>query len=328
MLKEAQFYNKLKDKVVQCKLCPHFCVLNINEIGKCRIRKNNNGKLYSLSYGKPVSINIDPIEKKPLYHFLPKTFSFSIGMAGCNLSCGWCQNWNLSQKNAEEFDRDYVSPEELIKQVLKSGCPSISYTYSEPLISYEYVFDITKLSKKKGLKNILVSNGFINPEPLKNIIKYIDAANIDLKSFKDETYKTLCGAKLSPILDTIRYLYENKVHVEITTLLIPNINDSEKELEEIAKFISNISKDIPWHISAYYPSYKLDEPPTPLKLLKQAEKTGKKYLNYVYLGNIQNDNNTYCPKCKSLLVDRNNNKILIKNNKCFNCQTEVKGIWE
>src|SRR3989344_6267568 len=210
-------------------------------------------------------------------------------MAGCNLKCLKCQNWELSQRGYDNLQTKETTSSEILIQALHSKCPSISYTYSEPLISYEYVLDITKLSKKKGLKNILVSNGFINPEPLKNIIKYIDAANIDLKSFKDETYKTLCGAKLSPILDTIRYLYENKVHVEITTLLIPNINDSEKELEEIAKFISNISKDIPWHISAYYPSYKLDEPPTPLKLLKQAKKTGKKYLNYVYLGNIQND---------------------------------------
>ncbi len=327
-MKEALYYKKLKENKVQCLLCPHFCLIKNNQVGKCNIRKNNEGILYSLSYNHPLAINLDNIEKKPLYHFLPGTKTFSIGMAGCNLKCLNCQNWELSQRGYDNLQTKETTSSEILIQALHSKCPSISYTYSEPLISYEYVLDITKLSKKKGLKNILVSNGFINPEPLKNIIKYIDAANIDLKSFKDETYKTLCGAKLSPILDTIRYLYENKVHVEITTLLIPNINDSEKELEEIAKFISNISKDIPWHISAYYPSYKLDEPPTPLKLLKQAEKTGKKYLNYVYLGNIQNDNNTYCPKCKSLLVDRNNNKILIKNNKCFNCQTEVKGIWE
>ncbi|MBS3075360.1 AmmeMemoRadiSam system radical SAM enzyme [Candidatus Pacearchaeota archaeon] len=287
MLKEAQFYNKLKDKVVQCKLCPHFCVLNINEIGKCRIRKNNNGKLYSLSYGKPVSINIDPIEKKPLYHFLPKTFSFSIGMAGCNLSCGWCQNWNLSQKNAEEFDRDYVSPEDLIKHVLKSGCPSISYTYSEPLISYEYVFDVAKIAKKKGLKNILVTNGFINKESLEKIAGFIDAINIDLKSFNEKTYSNFCRAKLAPILETIRLVHKKRIHVEITTLIIPGLNDSSEELEKIAKFIASVDINIPWHISRFFPNYKmLNKEITHKETLEKAYKIGKKYLKYVYLGNV------------------------------------------
>lgn len=287
MLKEAQFYKKLKNKVVQCQLCPQFCVLKINEIGKCRVRRNNNGKLYSLSYGKPVSINIDPIEKKPLYHFLPKTFSFSIGMAGCNLACKWCQNWDLAQRNAEELDTDYVPPEKLIKQVLKTNCPSISYTYSEPLVSYEYVFDIVKLAKQKGLKNILVTNGFVNKEPFEKIADFIDAMNIDLKSFNEKTYSEFCNARLAPVLETIKLAHKKGIHIEITTLVIPDVNDSSEELEKIAKFIASVDKNIPWHISRFFPHYKMQNKEiTPKETLERAYKIGKKYLKYVYLGNI------------------------------------------
>ncbi|MDD5193604.1 MAG: AmmeMemoRadiSam system radical SAM enzyme [Candidatus Nanoarchaeia archaeon] len=304
MLKKALFYKNtkkskdflchknshfsgLKNKIVQCQLCPQFCILKIGEIGKCRARKNNNGELYSLTYGKPVSINIDPIEKKPIYHFLPRTFSFSIGMAGCNLACGWCQNWSLSQKDAEEFDADYIRPEELIKNVLKSGCPSVSYTYSEPLVSYEYVMDSAKLARKKGLKNILVTNGFVNKEPFEKIAKYIDAMNIDLKSFNEKTYSKFCNAKLAPVLETIKSAYKKGIHIEITTLIIPGINDSSDELEKIAKFISSVDESIPWHISRFFPCYKMENKEiTPKSTLENAYKIGKKYLKNVYLGNI------------------------------------------
>jgi pyruvate formate lyase activating enzyme len=287
-LKEALFYKKLKNKVVQCRLCPQFCVLKDGEIGKCRIRRNIKGKLYSLSYGKPVSINIDPIEKKPLYHFLTGTFTFSIGMAGCNLSCVWCQNWDLSQRNAEEFEVEYISPDELIMEALKSGCPSISYTYSEPLVSYEYVFDIAKLAKKHGLKNILVTNGFVNKEPFEKIADYIDAMNIDLKSFDKKTYSKFCHAKLAPVLDTIKTAYKKGIHIEITTLIIPGVNDSPKEFEKIAGFIASIDKKISWHISRFFPCYKMqDKEITPKKTLENAYEIGKKLgLKNVHLGNI------------------------------------------
>lgn len=285
-MEEAQFYKKLKNKIVQCQLCPHFCAIKEGMMGKCMVRKNINGVLYSLSYGKPVSINLDPITKKPLYYFLPNTLTFSIGMDGCNLSCEWCQNWEISQKAAEDSPEE-ISPERLVKDTLKSGCPSISYTYTEPFISYEYIFDVAKLAKQKGLKNILVTNGFVNKEPFEKIAPYIDAMNIDLKSFKDETYKKYCGAKLKPILDTIKRAHEKGIHIEITTLVIPGLNGSEKEFEEIAKFIASVDREIPWHISRFFPMYKmLNKDITPIKTLETAYKIGKKYLKYVHIGNV------------------------------------------
>jgi pyruvate formate lyase activating enzyme len=286
-MKEAQFYKKLENKIVQCQLCPHFCIIKDNDIGKCRVRKNINGKLYSLSYGKPISINLDPITKKPLYHYLPNTHTFSIGMAGCNLYCQWCQNWTLSQKSPGEFKVKEVSPEELVDEALKSDCPSISYTYSEPLVSYEYVFDIAKLAKKKGLKNILVTNGFINKEPLEKLSYYIDAANIDLKGFNEKNYIDYCGGKLQIVLDNINWFHSKGIWIEITTLLIPNLNDSSIELENIAKFIKSVDKNIPWHISRFFPKYKMTgKLITPTASLDRAYKIGKKYLNDIHIGNV------------------------------------------
>ncbi|MFH1365076.1 MAG: AmmeMemoRadiSam system radical SAM enzyme [archaeon] len=287
-MKEAKFYKKLKNKIVQCQLCPHFCMIKDNNLGKCKVRKNINGKIYSLSYGKPVSINLDPITKKPLFHFLKNTLTFSIGMAGCNMSCLFCQNWEISQKSAEEFDVKNILPKELVDEVLKSGCPSISYTYSEPLVSFEYVFGIAKLAHKKGLKNILVTNGFVNPEPLKKIIPFIDAMNIDLKSFSDSTYRKFCGAKLQPVLETIKMAHKAGIHLEITTLVIPGINDSEEEIKQIAKFIASIDVNIPWHISRFFPKYKMkDKAFTSKQSLEKAYEIGKNAgLKYVHLGNI------------------------------------------
>jgi pyruvate formate lyase activating enzyme len=287
-MKEARFYKKLKNNIIQCQLCPNFCVLKPEETGKCRIRKNITGKLYALAYGKVVSMNIDPIRKKPLYHFLPETFSFSIGMPGCNLSCAWCQNWDLSQRPIEEFDVDIISPKDIIEEVVKSGCPSISYTYSEPFISYEYVSEIAKLAKKKGIKNILVTNGYVNKEPFDKISKYIDAMNIDLKTYNSKTYEKYCGGKLEPILETIRAAFKKKIHIEITTLLVPEVNDSEKELQQIANFIAKLDKNIPWHISRFFPMHRMkDKSATSVQIMKKAYEIGKKAgLKFVYLGNL------------------------------------------
>lgn len=283
----ALFYKKLKNKIVQCQLCPHFCTLKNGEMGKCKVRKNINGTLYPLSYGHPVSINIDPIMKKPLYHYLQNTATFSIGMPGCNLKCSHCQNWEISQRGPEEIPTPEIKVDEIIKIALESKCPSISYTYTEPFVSYEYVYDIAKSAKKYGFKNIVVTNGFINPGPLKKISPYIDAMNIDLKSFSDALYKKYCGAKLQPVLDTIKRAHKKGIWIEITTLIIPGLNDSEKELEQIAKFIADIDKNIPWHISRFFPNYKMtDKPVTPIKTLEKAHKIGKKYLKYVYVGNV------------------------------------------
>ena len=287
-MKEALFYKKIKKDIVMCELCPNFCVLDDEEIGKCRVRQNKRGKLFSLSYGKPVSINIDPITKKPLYHFLKGSFTFSIGMPGCNLSCAWCQNWDLTQRDIKEFEINEVSSGEIVEQALNSECPSISYTYSEPFISYEYVFEIAKLARKKGLKNILVTNGYVNNEPFEKISPFIDAMNIDLKTFSEDTYKKFCGGKLKPILDTIKLAHKKKIHMEITTLIIPGVNDSEKELGDIAKFIASVDENIPWHISRFFPMHKMrDKEITPLSTLKKAEEIGKKAgLKYLHVGNV------------------------------------------
>lgn len=287
-MKEALFYKLLKKPIVQCELCPNFCVLDNEEIGTCRVRKNMGGKLYSLSYGKPVSINIDSIKKKPLYHFLKGTFTFSIGMPGCNLSCAWCQNWDLTQRDISEFEISEVTPKKIIEEAINSTCPSISYTYSEPFISYEYVLEIAKLAHGKGLKNILVTNGYVNKKPFEKIAEYIDAMNIDLKTFNEKTYETYCGGKLKPILDTIKLAHKKKIHVEITTLVIPGLNDSENELKAIAKFIADIDKNIPWHISRFFPMHKLkNREITPISTLEKASEIGKKAgLKFVHLGNI------------------------------------------
>lgn len=289
-MKRALFYKKLKNKVVLCELCPNYCSIKSGGYGLCKIRKNISGDLYALSYERPVSINIDPIEKKPLYHFLSKTFTFSIGMAGCNFSCKWCQNWDLSQTGAENQEVEKIKPEKIIEEALNSSCPSISYTYSEPLVSYEYVLDIMKLARKKGLKNIVVTNGFINERPFNEIKKYIDAANIDLKGFSEKSYKKYCGVGLKPVLESIKRFYEAGIPIEITTLIIPDVNDSVTELKKIAGFIFKLDKrgDIPWHISRFFPVYRMkDRDITPIETLRRAEEIGRKEgLKFVYIGNI------------------------------------------
>lgn len=290
MEKEALFYKKLKgkNKIVQCQLCPHFCIIKEGELGKCRVRKNINGKLYSLSYEQPVSIAIDPITKKPIYHFLQNTYTFSIGMAGCNFRCLNCQNWQLSQKSAEELKVHPVKAEEIAIMAIKSACPSISYTYSEPLVSWEYVYECAKLAREKGLKNIVVSNGFINPKPLKAFLKYIDAFNIDLKAINEGFYKKICGARLAPVLETLKTIYKSKKHLEITNLIIPRLNDGEREIKKLVLWIrENLDENVPIHFSAYYPCYKAKEPATPSSTILHAAEIAKKLgMKNVHTGNI------------------------------------------
>ncbi|OGJ12378.1 AmmeMemoRadiSam system radical SAM enzyme [Candidatus Pacearchaeota archaeon RBG_19FT_COMBO_34_9] len=285
-MKECDLYKKEKDRI-RCFACSHKCFISKGKTGICGVRKNIGNKLYLLVYGKVASMNIDPIEKKPLYHFLPGTFSFSIGTVGCNFRCGFCQNFEISQiKERQIFGKD-ISPEEIVQKAIKSKCKSISYTYTEPAIFIEFVKDIAKLAKKKKLKNILVTNGFFTKESFDYITDYVDAMNIDLKSFSDEFYRKICGGRLEPVLETIKRAHKKGIHLEITTLVIPGENDSEKEFEQIAKFISSVDKNIPWHISRFFPIYKMqNRDVTPLLTLKIAEKIGKKYLKYVHVGNI------------------------------------------
>ncbi|PIU29200.1 MAG: AmmeMemoRadiSam system radical SAM enzyme [Candidatus Hydromicrobium americanum] len=335
-MKEAYLYKKLDDKKVICNLCNHRCIIKNQDKGKCFVRKNIDGILYSLVYRRLIAENSDPIEKKPLFHFLPGTNSLSIATVGCNFKCFFCQNFNISQAPSD-FDiiegRD-VSPEELVSHALANGDKSISYTYTEPTIFFEYAYDTAKLASGKGLKNVFVTNGFMTKECIIMIEPYLDAANVDLKSFSEETYKRKMGGRLKPVLNNIILMKKLGIWVEVTTLIIPGINNSKGELQEIAKFLAAIDKGIPWHISAYYPQYKSDIPPTSVEQIKIAIDIGKSAgLKYVYGGNIPGNTyeNTYCPNCNSILIKRfgfsvSNNKV--KHDSCSNCGQKIDGIFQ
>ena len=334
MKKEALYWKAVENKI-QCQLCPHFCLLGLGEVGKCKVRVNKAGELISLVYGRPCSLSIDPIEKKPLYHFLPGEKSVSIATAGCNLKCSHCQNYDISQCSPEEIRSLNISPEEIITEVNNNKAKIISYTYTEPTIFYEYMLDISKLAKNRDMKNTTVTNGFINPEPLKELCKYLDGSNIDLKSIDDEFYQQVCKGRVEPVLESIKIMKENNVWIEITNLLIPGLNDSTEQIEALATWIhKNLGKDVPVHFTAFYPTYKLTNlPRTSIETLKRARKIALgKGLNYVYTGNLEDEegNNTYCPKCKKLLVKRNMFSVIennIKNSKCIECDEVIPGIW-
>ncbi len=326
--KECFFYEKLKDGVVKCTACNHYCTINEGRNGICGVRKNISGKLFLMVYGRVVSKNIDPVEKKPLYHFFPGTNVYSVGTIGCNFKCRFCQNWEISQEKDYELGDD-LSPEMIVKQAIDSKCKSIAYTYNEPTVAIEYWMDVMKLAKKKGLKNIWVSNGYMSKEALNKISKFIDAMNIDLKSFNDDFYKTECKAKLSPVLETIKLAKSLGIWVEITTLLIPGKNDSAKEVEKIAKFIKSVDESMPLHLSRYFPSFLSKQPPTPIQSMRNAYGIAKKYLINVYLGNIASSNDTICPNCKKTIIKRigYNSLIHVKNSKCEYCKSKVEGFF-
>jgi len=333
-MKEASYYKKLKNKIVKCQLCPRFCTIKEDSRGNCGVRINKDGKLYSLVHGKPCTVHVDRIEKKPLYHFLPGTNSFSIATAGCNLHCLYCQNWEISQCKPEEIPHLNLSPEEIVKKAIKEKCKSISYTYTEPTIAIEYFLDIAKLARKNKLKNIIVSNGFINEEPLKDFCKYLDAANIDLKSFDDKFYKELITASFKPVLNTLKILKENNVWLEITNLIIPKKNDNLEEIKKMCTWIkNNLGENTPLHFSRFFPMYKmLNIEPTTENSLLEAKKTAlENGLKYVYIGNIdiENTENTYCPKCEKSLIKRAGFEVIsnnIKDDKC-SCSEKIPGIW-
>lgn len=281
---KALCYEKLEDKI-HCYLCPHNCVIENGHHGKCNVRIHEDGELFTINYGEITSISLDPIEKKPLYYFRPNTYILSAGSFGCNFTCSFCQNYNISQHRPESR---YMSKEELVEIIVTAkDSIGIAFTYNEPSIWYEYVYDCAKLLKEidESKSVVLVTNGFISEEPLKRLLHYVDAMNIDLKAFSNKYYRDICGGSLKPVLKTIE-LSAKSCHVEVTTLLVTGENDSLDEVEEIAKFLGNIDKDIPLHLSRYFPRYKLDNPPTDINFMYEAEKTAKKYLNRVGLGNI------------------------------------------
>ena len=335
VIKEAMFYEKIGGKVVHCHLCSHHCKINEGNRGICGVRENIDGTLYSLVYGKLIASAVDPIEKKPLFHFLPGSRTYSIATVGCNFRCLNCQNYNISQmpKPKKPVIGKDITPNEIVETAKHNNCESIAYTYTEPTIFFEYAFETAKLASKEDLKNIFVTNGYITEDALRVIAPYLDAANIDLKSMSDEFYRKICGARIKHVMNTIRLHKEMGIWIEITTLIIPSLNDSENNFRKIAEFIKNLDESIPWHITKFYPAYRLlNLPPTPVETLDKAKKIGLDIgLKHIYQGNIPGEGeNTYCPSCGRSLIKRDG-YLVIKNNirdsKCSYCSTKIDGVW-
>jgi len=324
-MKEAKFYEN-KGEYVFCVLCPHNCKIKNGSTGICKVRKNINGVLYSLNYEKITSVALDPIEKKPLFHFYPGTKIFSIGSFGCNFRCDYCQNYEIVYGENLAID---LSIEKIIQLEEESDSIGMAYTYNEPTIFYEMVEELAKEMKNRGKKNVLVTNGFINKEPLLNILPLIDAMNIDLKAMTDDFYKKICKGHLDPVLETIK-LAASKTHVEVTTLLIDEYNTSEDEIEKLSYFLSNIDKNIVLHFSRYFPKHKMTKPATNLNTLIRAKEIAQRHINYVYIGNVFGfDNSTYCPNCHEKLIDRNFKLEIvgIEKNRCIHCGLEIPVIY-
>lgn len=319
-----------------CRICPNECVLKEGEVSKCNNRKVRNSKLYTMAYGNPCAANVDPIEKKPLYHFLPGSRAYSIATAGCNLVCLNCQNWTISQTGPDKTRNYNLMPEDVVRECINNKCASIAYTYSEPTVFYEYAYDTAVIAKKSGIKNIFKSNGYINAEPLKKLCKVIDAANIDFKAFSESTYLKLTGGKLQPVLDTLKIYKDMGVWLEITNLIVPTWTDDLKEIEKMCRWLTdNGFKNTPLHFSRFYPIHKLEQlPPTPLETLTNAAKVAAENgLIYVYTGNAPGNeiSNTKCPSCNSTLVVRQGYRIVsntIQKGKCNKCGRTIEGVWE
>ncbi len=321
MKREAAHYIQ-KESGVECGLCPHRCAIGEGKTGICGVRQNEGGRLYSLIYGEVTSMAMDPIEKKPLYHFFPGSEILSIGTKGCNFKCPYCQNWTISQ-DAKARTR-FFSPEEVVETALREGSVGIAYTYSEPIIWFEYVMDCARLAREKNLKNVMVTNGYINPAPLEELLEYIDAMNIDLKNFREESYKKFQKAKLEPVLRSIETAHA-RCHVELTTLIVTGINDTLEEMESLIGWIAGLDKNIPWHVSRYFPNYRYEAPATDVNFMLEVCKRAQGKLNHVYCGNVSGSygwSNTICPKCGSTVIRRSGYRTEVcglKGTACAKC---------
>jgi pyruvate formate lyase activating enzyme len=334
-VKEAMLYERLENQRVQCYLCAHRCVIKDQKRGICGVRENQNGQLQTLVYARSIARHVDPVEKKPLFHFQPGSRTYSIATMGCNFHCLFCQNADISQM-PQEIRRvlgEEFPPEQVVLAAKQSRCQSISYTYTEPTIFFEYAYEAAKLAHKAGLKNIFVTNGYMTSEALGLIQPYLDAANVDLKAFTDAFYKEQCGAKLKPVLDSLKKLKDMGVWLEVTTLVIPTLNDSDRELKEMAEFIKELGRETPWHVSRFHPTYRLrNVPNTPVATLKRAREIGLQVgLQYVYTGNIPGDQgeNTLCHHCGQVLIDRygfSTGLYAIEKGCCPDCRTQVAGV--
>lgn len=333
-MKRADYWKVIKDRNVQCELCPRMCVIKEGKYGNCSARKNVEGVLMSMVYGKVCAAEIDPIEKKPLFHFLPGSRTFSIATAGCNFHCLNCQNWAMSQTNAEDYTGDKMSPSDVINRAVAGGCMSISYTYTEPTVFYEFMLETAKLAKDRGIRNVMVTNGYINEKPLLELCRYIDAVNVDVKG-DDKFYEEVCGAKKKFVLESLKILKKKGVWVEITYLIIPGYNDLADDIKEVCQWVEkNIGRDTPIHFSRFFPMYKMEYmDATPMETLEMARKVAEDYLDYVYIGNIFIDGgeDTMCPKCRKTLIKRFGYEIVednIKEGKCCFCNHKTAGVFQ
>lgn len=334
---EAMLYTKEEDNLAACHLCRHGCRIAEGNSGICNVRENREGTLYTIFYGKLIAMSVDPIEKKPLFHYHPSSSAFSIAMPGCNFQCPFCQNWQISQYGRADTGRvagPEVSPAEVVNQAKAHNCRSISYTYTEPTIFFEYAYDTAKLAKAEGLGNNFVTNGYMTRNAIDTILPYLDAANVDLKAFRKDTYRKVMKAQLDGVLDSIRYMKQQGIWLEVTTLVVPGMNDDEAEIRDIATFIVETGRDIPWHISAFYPHYKYaDHNPTEYTTLKRAYEIGKEVgLRYVYMGNVPGDKSesTFCYKCNKMLIGRRGYFItenhITEKSTCPECNSPIDGI--
>jgi pyruvate formate lyase activating enzyme len=334
--KEAKLYERLSDNKVRCNLCAHHCVIADGNRGVCQVRENRGGTLYTLVYGHVISENIDPIEKKPLFHFYPGSTAYSIATPGCNFRCRWCQNWEISQQLREQRPVAGLTttPRQIVATALRVGSRSIAYTYTEPTIFFEFAYDTARLAHAKGMRNVYVTNGYMTAEMLELFQPYLDAANVDLKAFRDETYRHYVGARFEPVLDTLKKIKTLGIWLEVTTLVIPGVNDDPAELQDAARFIAQeLGTDTPWHISRFFPAYKMtDVPATPAETLRRTWELGRKEgLKYVYVGNVPDNGyqNTICPGCGRVLIRRNGLTVLtdlLRNERCPECGTSIAGV--
>jgi len=321
-MKEALFYKKLNSAKVSCQLCPHNCLIMPDCTGICRSRKNIDGTLYALNYGKTVTVAVDPIEKKPLYHFHPGSKILSIGPNSCNLDCDFCQNYEISQGQSTTYD---ITPETVYQLCLNHGLEMVAFTYTEPITWFEFVLDSSKFLKEKGIKTVMVTNGFINEKPLKALLPYLDALNIDLKAMDEDFYANICQAELAPVLESIK-IANNQAHVEVTNLIVTGENDKPLQLEKLVDFIASVDVNLPLHFSKYFPQYKRSSEPTSDGTMEIALEIGLRKLNYVYLGNMFSCVDSRCPECDELLIRRlKQTECYLEDGCCPNCGLKIQG---
>jgi pyruvate formate lyase activating enzyme len=334
MIREAMLWDPLEGGKVRCRLCAHRCVIAAGKQGVCNVRENRDGRLETLVYGEVVAAHVDPIEKKPFYHFLPGSKALSVATAGCNFRCGFCQNWQISQaprRKGGGIAGEPFPPADVVRAALDQDCRSISYTYTEPTVFFEYAYDTAKLAREAGLLNNFVTNGFMTLEALEAIAPYLDAANVDLKAFEEGTYKKVCGARLEPVLESIRSMRRLGIWVEVTTLVVPGLNDGADELAAMARFVASVDPDIPWHISRFHPDYEYTQaPPTPVATLRAAAETGRRAgLRHVYIGNVSGESeDTLCHSCGSVLIRRRGFAVVsntLRGSLCPSCGTRLAG---